>query len=133
MQDFNSMLELLDKAHKENDVTEINRVNSMIMESLGITTNESALDYEFMESIKGKAVYKNLKKFIREDSMSKEDVLKLLSSLTTHLIIESSLKNKCLQYYPIKILNRMIDDLISNEEMIPDVKNFLHDRYNRFI
>jgi hypothetical protein len=133
MSEFNELLVKLDEAYKDNNVTEINRINSLIMGDLGIALNESALDFEFMESIKGKTVYKNLKKFVKEDSMDSSDVLKLLSSLVTHLIIESSVRNKELNDYPIKILNRMIDKIVSDKEMISDAKEFLHSRYGRFI
>jgi hypothetical protein len=137
MLENNKLDELMDKlssAYANNNLKEINRINSLIMEGLEVNITESALDYEFIESIRNKAVYKNLVKHIRENfCYKKHDTLKFLSSMVTHLIIESELKDKELNNYPIKLFLDMIHRLASEGGSIQDVKEFLQNRYGRFI
>lgn len=131
---MDEMMDMLEKAYKDNDIKEVNRINCVIMEGLEININESTLDFEFIESIRNKAVYKNLCKLIKEDKLEDiHDNLKFLSSMVTHLIIESDIKNKDLKNYPIKIFLDMINRIVNEEGNAKDVKEFLQNRYGRFI
>lgn len=131
---FEKLLNDLEKAYADNNVAEVNRINALLMGDLEVSVSESALDFELMESVKGKAVSKTLEKFIiKEETLKKGDVLKLLSSLVTHIIIESEVKKKDLNNYPIKILLNLIDGIVVDEGVIKDAKKFLYDRYGRFI
>lgn len=122
----------IEEAYKSNNVTEINRLNSIIMSGLDVTISESAVDFEFIESIKGKAVYKSLVKVVRGEAMGLHETLKLLSSLVTHLIIESDSKNKELRGYPIKLFSDMIEKIVVEGE-IEDAKKYLRNKYGKFI
>jgi hypothetical protein len=131
---LDELMNMLEKSYKENDIKEINRINSLIMEGLEVNITESSLDFEFIESIKNKSVYKNLVKHIKENvCIQKHDTLKFMSSMVTHLIIESEVKNKDLSNYPIKLFLDMINRLANEGGNIQDVKEFLRSRYERFI
>jgi hypothetical protein len=125
---FDELMNLLEQAYKDNNVSEVNRINNLIMNGLEVVVSESSLDYEFIESIRGKTVFKSLVKLVREDTMDKHDVLKLFSSLVTHLVIESDLKKKDIKNYPI-----MMDRMVVDERVMVDAKKFICDRYKRFI
>jgi hypothetical protein len=130
---FDELMDLLEIAYKNNDVNEVNRINSLIMGDLEVEVSESVLDYEFVESLRGKTVYKTLKKFIKEGDMGRSEVAKLVSSLVTHLIIESGVRSRDMKDYPIKILVDMVINLVSDEVSVSEVKRFLQNRYGRFI
>jgi hypothetical protein len=130
---FDRLMDDLDEAYKTNNLAEISRINSIIMGDLEVSVSESTLDYDFIESIKGKTVHKTLKKFIKEGGLSKTDVLKLISSLTTHLIIESDVRGKDINLYPINVFSDNVSKLIKEEVGVDDVQKFLHSRYGRFI
>jgi hypothetical protein len=131
---LDELMNLLENAYKENNVKEINRIDSLIMEGLEVSITESSLDYEFIESIKNKAVYKNLVKHLNEDiGINKHDTLKFLSSMVTHLIIESEVRRKDLNNYPIKLFLDMIQRVSNEGGNIRDVKEFLQNRYGRFV
>ena len=130
---FDVLMNQLEEAYRKNDLTEINRINALVMNGLEITISESALDYELIESLRGKVVYKNLVKLINENSLAKHDTLKLISSLITHLIIESEVRSKDLKNYPITILIDVLRKAVVDEGKIEDAQKFLRDRYSRFI
>lgn len=129
---FIELMGELDIAYKNNDVKEVNRINSLIMSGLEVTATESTLDYDFIESIKGKKIYEGLKDVLKKD-LSSHDVIKVMSSIVTHLVIESKVRNKSLKEYPIKLFLNMIERIVNDEGKIEDAKKFIHDRYGRFI
>jgi len=130
---FDELMNQLEVAYKENNVTEMNRLNTLIMEGLEVSVSESSLDFEFIESIRGKNVYKGLCKVIDEkQKVDAVDTLKLISSLVTHLVIESEVKKKDIKNYPIKLFTDMISGIVT-EGKIEDAQRFLRDKYGRFI
>jgi hypothetical protein len=129
---FNELMELLDSAYKNNDVSEVNRINNLIMNGLEVQASESSLDYEFIESIKGKKIYEGIKDVLKKD-ISRNDMLKVLSSIVTHLIIESKVRNRNIQDYPIKLFLSMIERIVNDEGKIEDAKKFIHNKYGHFI
>jgi cellulose synthase/poly-beta-1,6-N-acetylglucosamine synthase-like glycosyltransferase len=123
----------LDRAYAAGDVDEVMRINKLIYESLGDIVSESSLDYELINSLKGKAIYKNLVKAINGDELKKYDLIKLLSSLITHITIECDLKGKNLKDFPIKTLLNSLDTLVYGDGGEDNVKKFLREKYSRYI
>jgi hypothetical protein len=126
------ILELLEDAYKRSDIVEINKLNVLVYEGLDSVVSESSLDFELLESIKNKTIYKTLCKSIHE-GVSKHNLLKMLSSLVTHMIIESECRNKNITNYPIEIFQGMISKLLKDEVTIDETRKFLQDKYGRFL
>jgi hypothetical protein len=132
---LDSLFGQLDEAYKKGDTVEINRINQEIMSSLGNHVTESSVDYDFIRNIEGKPVYKTLSKFIGGDSLDEREVAKLLSSLVTHMIIESTVSDKDIKNYPVRSFINSIDKLIYDREgvQLDDIRKFLQERYSRFL
>lgn len=135
MVNLDSLFGQLDEAYKKGDTVEINRINQEIMSSLGNHVTESSVDYDFIRNIEGKPVYKTLSKFIGGDSLDEREVAKLLSSLVTHMIIESTVSDKDIKNYPVRSFINSIDKLIYDREgvQLDDIRKFLQERYSRFL
>jgi hypothetical protein len=132
--DLNDLLAKLDKAFESGDIAEITRINAEIYKNLGNTIVESSLDLEFINSIKDKAVYKNLKKFINGVTNDKLEVIKLLSSLVTHMTIECQIKGQEMKKYPIKGLINAVDSLVYGEVgSLDEYRQYLREKYEKYM
>ncbi len=122
----------LDIAFSSGDPEEIKRVNKKIHARLyGVSDN--TLDSDFVGSIKGKPVYKNLKKSLVGEGLDSEDNLKMLSSLVTHLVIESSLRGVDIKEYPVKEILEAVRKIVYEGDQGHDIRDFLRKRYSEFL
>ena len=128
-----NLLEELGKAIDSGNQEEIDRIKRQLL----LADRDLSIDENFIESIKGKTLYKNIVKSVNEDNtLSYLDYAKMVSSLLTHCIIESQIKEKKLDDYPIKELYVILGSFINNEdneeESITKCKNFINERYSQF-
>lgn len=131
---LDELLKKLDEAYIRGDNVLINEINKQINELLGVNNDDKTkIDEGFINNIKGKAVYKNLKKVIEGENLDKINTMKLLSSLVTHMIIECQIYNHDIKEFPIREVLSYIDRLVYNEKFeLDEVNNFLKDRYGRY-
>lgn len=135
------LFEELEKALLANDFDEVERLRKRIL----LDGRDIAVDKDFIESVKGngnrnKTLYVNLKKAI--NGRDKEDWIwyaKIVSSLITHILIESQVKGRGLYDYPIIDLYSLLGDFVlSNKdsdksEAVDKCIEFINDRYFSFI
>ena len=122
----------LQKAIDNNDSEKISKIRDMILNS----NKNIDIDINFIQSIKNKVIYKNMKKLLDDDnSLSTLDKAKMVTSLITHCIIDIEINNTNKKDYPIVdlyvILGYYINDDIDkfNHEVI----NFINDRYGNYL
>ena len=131
--------EKLDEAYEKEDVEFLQEINKEILTALKESTEEDEpknLDYdrEFINNIRGKSVYKSLEKALKGEDLSNEALVKLLSSLITHIAIECEIQARDIKDYPVNRIIDYIREIINyggyNKD---DIIQFLRDRYREFI
>lgn len=130
MQERN-LFEKLNEAVASGNQEEIDRIKREIL----LGGRDTSIDENFMKSIEGKALYKNVRSLIKEGvEKSKYDYAKIVSSLITHAIIESEKSGKSYNDYGINEMYVVLGKLISgDEDAINETKNFISSRYSEFI
>lgn len=130
MQERN-LFEKLNEAVASGNQEEIDRIKKEIL----LGGRDTSIDENFMKSIEGKALYKNVRSLIKEGvEKSKYDYAKIVSSLITHAIIESEKSGKSYNDYGINEMYVVLGKLISgDEDAINETKNFISSRYSEFI
>ena len=134
------LFEELEKAINDKDSDKIEKLRRRIL----LDDRDEALDRDFIESVKGngsrnKTLYVNMKKAV--NSEVREDWIwyaKLVSSLITHILIESQVRGRDLSEYPIADLYSLLGDFILNrdgsvESSIEKCIDFINTRYFSFI
>lgn len=133
MANIDTLLAELDDAILRGDVDKVNRINIEINKALGGTVSESAHDYELLNNLKGKTIFGNLSKVINGEEVSNLFLVKLLSSLITHMAIESEKSNKDIKKFPIRTFMSAIDGLIFQDNYDrSEIIEFLDNRYGKF-
>ncbi len=128
------LLKELDIAYAENNLLRINEINSNLMKEIGVKVGESSIDFEFINSINGKPVYNNLVKIIENKNLSNKSIAKTLTSLVTHMIIESEVKGVEIDNFPVKNILETVQSLLYNEGFDRgEVVEFLSEKYRKFI
>ena len=74
----------LSEAVRSGNVEEIEKLKRKIL----LVGRDESLDKNFINSIKGKTLYKNLNRFIHNQDIDNYECAKMITSLITHLIIE---------------------------------------------
>ena len=122
----------LSEAVRSGNVEEIEKLKRKIL----LVGRDESLDKNFINSIKGKTLYKNLNRFIHNHDIDNYECAKMITSLITHLIIESMVRGSDIRNYPLSDLYIVLGEFISD----PDSKSFrekcfnvLADRYLPFI
>ena len=130
MQERN-LFEKLNEAVASGNQEEIDRIKKEIL----LGGRDTSIDENFMKSIEGKALYKNVRSLIKEGvEKSKYDYAKIVSSLITHAVIESEKSGKSYNDYGINEMYVVLGKLISgDEDAINETKNFISSRYSEFI
>lgn len=128
-----NLLEELSKAIESGNQEEIDRVKRKLL----LADRDLSIDEDFIESIRGKTLYKNIVKSVNEDNtMDYLDYAKMVSSILTHCIIESQVRDRSVDDYPIKelyvILGSFINNKDSEDESIAKCKDFINERYLQF-
>lgn len=123
-------LKQLDEACLSGDVEEIKRINDVIVGNINGTI-VCNLDEELILSIKNKPVHTNLLKVLKGD-VTDSVVAKVLSSLVTHMIIESEVKGRELSKFPVSEMLDLIKDLVSGGKSRGDIVDFLRERFGKF-
>lgn len=122
----------LQKAVNSGDVQEVERIKKKIL----LAGRDEKIDEEFIQSIKGKTICKNLSRIASDErEFSNEDYMKIVSSLITHNIIESEQRGNSLSDYPIKELYVLLGKFINNGngDAIDECKRFIQERYVQFL
>jgi len=120
----------LNEAIKSGNQEEIDRVKREIL----LSTRDTTYDENFINSIKGKTLHSNLKKVIEGVELSRHDYMKFISSMMTHIIIESDKNNTNIKDYGIIDLYITLGKMINEEsEAIDEAKELISSRYSKFI
>ena len=126
-----NLFDKLNEAVSRGDQSEIDRIKKEIL----LGGRDTSIDENFMKSIEGKTLYKNVKSLIKEGTVkSTQDYTKIVSSLITHAVIESEKSGKSYSDYGINEMYVILGKLITGDEnAINETKNFLSSRYAEFI
>lgn len=108
-------------------------MKSMLSESLGEEGSEER-DKEFVGSIEGKSIHKYIKKIIDGKEISDLSMVKVLSSLITHIAIECEVKGRSMREYPVKKIMWLLEGEIKLGRLDKgEAIDFIRERYGRFI
>ena len=133
------ILRELERAVRENDPEKIERLRRRLL----LDDRDESVDKDFVDSIRGngsrnKTLYVNLRKALNQNI--KEDWIwyaKLVSSLITHILIESQVRDRDIRDYPIVELYSLLGDFILNKEdrdiTIGKCMDFINTRYFSFV
>ena len=133
------ILRELERAVRENDPEKIERLRRRLL----LDDRDESVDKDFVDSIRGngsrnKTLYVNLRKALNQNI--KEDWIwyaKLVSSLITHILIESQVRDRDIRDYPIVELYSLLGDFILNKEdrdtTIGKCRDFINTRYFSFV
>ena len=129
-------LEELDQAYVAGDVEKIREINDKILKEGSSESGEKVneeYDREFIREMDGKALCKNMKR-VMEGTAERLEVVKMLSSLITHLVIECQKKEREMGEYPIrKALGYLEEEVKWGSMDKGEVSEFIRERYGRFI
>ena len=123
------ILEELEKAIQNEDHARAEQLRRDIL----LENRDKSIDANFIKSIKGKTLYKNLSRMINGQDFNRFDCMKIISSLITHCIIESEITGINLEEYPIHDLYILLGNLINNSSFSDDCKKFIIARYQEFL
>ena len=127
-----SLFDELQRAISEGNRNEIERIQRKIL----LAGRDESIDEDFINSIKGKTLHKNISRIAFDDrSFTNEEYMKIVSSLITHNIIESEKTGRSLQDYPIKELYVILGNFINegNGDAVNECKRFIKERYVQFL
>ncbi len=129
-----ALLKDLDEAYSQNNLAKINEINSELMRAIGVEVSEATVDFEFVNSIRGKPVYNNLTKILENKEISDHSIAKTVTSLITHMIIESEVKGVDIEIFPIRSFLGIVEKLLYDKNYDRgDLVAFLSDKYGKFI
>lgn len=123
----------LNKAIESGNQDEIDRVRRKIL----LVDRDETIDENYVKSIKGKTLYKNMVKAVSEsDDVSYNDYAKLVTSMITHCIIEAQTTNNDIKSYPVQELYVILGGFINESEdkvkAVKRTREFIEDRYKKF-
>ena len=98
----------LSEAVRSGNVEEIEKLKRKIL----LVGRDESLDKNFINSIKGKTLYKNLNRFIHNQDIDNYECAKMITSLITHLIIESMVRGSDIRNYPLSDLYIVLGEFI---------------------
>ncbi len=129
-----ALLKDMDVAYNQNNLTKINEINNELMRAIGVKVSEASVDFEFINSIRGKPVFNNLTKIVEDKNLSNHSLAKTVTSLITHMIIESEVKEIDINVFPVKNFLGIVEKLLYDESYDrSDLVAFLSDKYSKFI
>jgi hypothetical protein len=124
------LLEEFQIAVKAGDHDRAERIRKDIL----LESRDKSIDANFLASIKGKILYKNISRMINNQEFTNLECLKVISSLITHCIIESSQTGIELEEYPIHELYILLGNLINKTpDSIKNCYDFMIARYSEFM
>lgn len=96
---------------------------------------DEKIDFDMISNIKGKMLYKTMVKSLKEDNnFDYLDYEKMICSLMTHCIIESQIKGRDINDYPMRDLYILLGDFINEDEgAVRECKKFIQTQYGRFL
>lgn len=126
-----NLFEKLNEALQSGNQEDIDRIKKEIL----ISNRDTKIDENFINSISGKALYKNIRGIINEgEEKSVYDYTKLLSSLITHAVIECEKTGNSFNDYGVNEMYIMLGKFITGDDnAVNETKKFLTSRYSEFI
>lgn len=109
-----------------------------ILNQILLGNRNKEIDKNFIETLEGKPLLKNMNKVLRKDSsLEYLDYAKLVSSLITHCFIKLQHENILEDELPIKDLYTLLGEVILKQkeetEIQKDIQNFIQERYAEFM
>ena len=128
------LLEELKRAVDLGDRDAIERIQRKIVNA----GRDEDLDKDFIESIRGKTLYRNIIKAINDDNneMGFYELSKLSTSIITHCLIESQLTGRDINDYPVRDFYVVLGSFINEQDhgkAIEECKELLKEHYQQFI
>jgi hypothetical protein len=120
----------LQKAISDGNHEEVERIQRRIL----LGNRDESIDENFIKSIKGKTLGKNVSRIIDGKEFSDNDYMKIVSSLITHNIIESEQTGRPLKDYPIHELYVILGNFVNGGDgAVDECCRFVTERYSRFL
>ena len=119
----------LQEAISRQDSEAIERIQRKIL----LGNRDESIDENFIASIKGKTIHKNIARIIDGKEFTDSEYAKIISSLITHTIIESEQTGRKLDDYPIKELYILLGNFINEGNGAYECKRFIQERYSQFL
>jgi hypothetical protein len=126
-----NLFDKLNEAITSGNTDEVERIKKQIL----LGGRDTSIDENFIKSIQGKTLFKNVRSLIKEGTVKSEyDYAKILSSLITHAIIQSEKTGTPYKEYGVNEMYVILGKFISgDEDAINETKNFISSRYSEFI
>ena len=125
---FNSFMKRLQEAISSGDVDEVNRLKESFLNNSNPTTDENLI-----KALRGKPLYKNLKKIALNQVTDRNTILKTLSSLITHTIIESEKTSTPLHDFAVDEMYILLGKLLGEEGVEDEVQRFISSRFSTYL
>lgn len=119
----------LQEAISRQDPEAIERIQRKIL----LGNRDESIDENFIISLKGKTIHKNLARIVEGREFTDSEYAKIISSLITHTIIESEQTGRSLDDYPIKELYILLGNFINEGNGANECKRFIQERYSQFL
>lgn len=127
---MSNLMEEFQKALQSGDYDKVEQLRKDIL----LEGRDKSIDANFIASIKGKTLSKNLSRMVNGQDFTRFECMKIVSSLITHSIIESELTGIDLEEYPIHDLYILLGNLINDTpESLQDCRKFVTSRYREFL
>ena len=122
------------KAIESGDEIAIDRARRRLF----LSDRDEFLDREFIDSVKGKTLGKNIARILSDsNNFDVIDYAKIVSSMITHCFIEAQVKGNPISDYPIKelyvILGGFINSGSDEQTAISACKDFVADRFGSIL
>ena len=121
-------LELQDAIHRQ-DFEAVEEIKRKILSG----SRDDSIDENFMSSLKGKTLNKNISRIVEGREFTEAEYAKIISSLITHTIIESEQTGRSLDDYPIKEMYILLGNFINEGHGANECKRFIKERYSKYV
>lgn len=101
-----------------------------------LADRDESIDEAFIEALKGKTIYRSIRKISedKENDMSYIKCSKVVSSLITHMLIESERTGNSVKDYPIQELYIILGKFVNEDGgAVNEFREFIQERYQQFL
>lgn len=130
-ENITELLKELQLAINNDDKELANKIRNKLL-----NPNNDELDRDFIETISGKTLYRNLKRYMNDnDSMNSFEIAKMLTSLITHCIIDAEITGNDIKKYPVVDMYIILGYFVNGDtdRFNTDLYKLIKERYGDYI